>query len=71
MPNGQARLLTDEGLMLTTELPASGSATVRWQTTPSLATYVRPEVRHSGSDPTTGLPGPMAAMTNPIFLGHK
>jgi hypothetical protein len=79
VPNGTVRLITDEGQMLQQSLPASGSGTVTWQTTPSLAAYVRAEVRHPEPDGTPGagwtmgtnLPfGPMAALTNPIFLGR-
>jgi hypothetical protein len=49
-------------------------------TTPQLAAYVRVEVRHPMTDgtPSNGtamgtalLLGPMAALTNPIFLGKK
>ncbi|WP_199820279.1 CehA/McbA family metallohydrolase [Streptomyces rimosus] len=65
-PNSTARLLTDQGQLFTTPLPTSGPVT--WHTTPANATYVRAEVRHSSTTP--GVPGPMAAMTNPIFLGH-
>ncbi|MGH3312069.1 MAG: CehA/McbA family metallohydrolase [Streptomyces sp.] len=63
-----ARLLTDQGEMLTGEVSAKP---LEWRTTASLATYVRAEIRHSpaeGSPP--GLPGAMAAMTNPIWLGR-
>ncbi len=35
---------------------------------PANATYVRAEVRRAAT--TAGVPGPMAAMTNPIFLGR-
>jgi hypothetical protein len=76
VPNGVVLLLSDGGQMLRTLLPASGTGAVTWQTTPSLATFVRAEVRHLRADGTpvstsgTDLPlGPMAALTNPIFLG--
>ncbi|MFI9233632.1 CehA/McbA family metallohydrolase [Streptomyces rimosus] len=66
-PSGcTARILTDQGQLFTTPLPTSGPVT--WRTTPANATYVRAEVRHPPTAP--GIPGPMAAMTNPIFLGH-
>ncbi|MFE6779820.1 CehA/McbA family metallohydrolase [Streptomyces sp. NPDC057702] len=67
---GTVRFLTDQGQLLTTPTPASGTGTVEWQTTPSYAAYVRAEVRHAPTDSgTSGIPGPMAAMTNPVFLG--
>nr|WP_280698373.1 CehA/McbA family metallohydrolase [Kitasatospora sp. GP82] len=77
VPNGTVRLLTDEGQLHQESLPASGSGTVTWRTTASLATYVRAEVRHPRADGTPGqgnsmgpdLPwGQMAALTNPILL---
>jgi len=79
VPSGTVRLITDEGQLHQESLPSSGSGTVSWQTTPSLACYVRAEVRHPLPDGSPGqgnsilmtLPfGPMAAMTNPVFLGH-
>ncbi|WP_101258784.1 hypothetical protein [Streptomyces barkulensis] len=69
MPDGTVRLLTDQGEMRSERLPASGSGTVLWRTTASLAAYVRAEVRHPGQGGGAGLPGPMAAMTNPLWLG--
>lgn len=69
-PDGAAaRLLTDEGEMLSGSVSAQP---LEWRTTVSLATYVRAEIRHSpaaGSPP--GLPGAMAAMTNPIWIGRS
>ncbi|MEU7257969.1 CehA/McbA family metallohydrolase [Streptomyces rimosus] len=66
-PSGcTARILTDQGQLFTTPLPTSGPVT--WHTTPANATYVRAEVRHPSATPV--MPGPMAAITNPIFLGH-
>lgn len=63
-PSGcTARILTDQGQLFATPLPTSGPVT--WHTTPANATYVRAEVRHPPTTP--GVPGPMAAMTNPIF----
>lgn len=78
VPNGTVRLITDEGQILQTSLPASGTGTVTWLTTPQVSAYVRAEVRHPQADGTAGAPalspglnfGPMAAMTNPIFLGR-
>ncbi|MFH9422983.1 CehA/McbA family metallohydrolase [Streptomyces sp. NPDC017529] len=61
-----ARILTDQGQRFTAPLPASG--TVTWHTTPANAAYVRAEIRHPATTP--GVPGPMAAMTNPMFLGR-
>jgi hypothetical protein len=78
VPDATVRFITDEGQMHQESLPAAGSGTVTWRTTPSLAAYVRAEIRHPLADGTPGsgntiettLPfGPMAAMTNPIFLG--
>lgn len=80
VPNGVVRIITDEGQVQQTSLPASGTATVTWTVTASLAASVRVEVRHpkadgtpgSGSAVTTDLPlGPMAALTNPIYLRRR
>jgi hypothetical protein len=77
VPNGTVRFITDEGQMHQESLPASGSGGVVWRTTTSLAAYVRAEVRHPMADGTPGkgntmgpglMWGPMAALTNPIFL---
>lgn len=69
---GTVRFITDQGQLFGTAVPASGSGVVEWQTTPSYAAYVRAEVRHAPADGgTSGIPGPMAAMTNPIFLGER
>lgn len=57
-----ARLLTDQGELLAG--PAASGLV--WETTTSLATYVRAEIRHPGG--TGELPGAMAAMTNPLWL---
>lgn len=63
-----ARLLTDQGEMFTS---AASGAPLEWRTTTSLAAYVRAEIRHR---PPVGspadLPGAMAAMTNPVWLGR-
>lgn len=68
-PEGAVRLMTDQGELHSAALPKSGSATVRWSTTASLATFVRAEVRHPPEDGgASGLPGAMAAMTNPLWL---
>ncbi|GAU67452.1 Syd protein [Streptomyces sp. NBRC 110611] len=68
VPGCTASFHTDQGRLHSSPLPPSGESTVTWQTTPDNAAYIRAEVRH----PTTpGLPGPMAAMTNPVFLGHR
>ncbi|MBO8186531.1 CehA/McbA family metallohydrolase [Streptomyces spirodelae] len=56
-------LVTDQGTVRT----ATGSR-LTWRTTPSLAAYVRAEVRHPAQE-GSGLPGAMAAMTNPVWLG--
>lgn len=79
VPNGVVRIVSDEGQVLQMSLPASGSGSVSYPTTPSLAAYVRAEVRHLKADGTPGNGnamgpdlqlGPMAALTNPIFLGR-
>ncbi|NNC12018.1 CehA/McbA family metallohydrolase [Planctomonas sp. JC2975] len=79
VPNGTVRLFTDEGQMLQTRLPASGEGTVTWVTRPEIAAFVRAEVRHPMADGSAGGTsmgpslsfGPMAALTNPIWLrGH-
>uniref|UniRef100_UPI00142E4BB1 CehA/McbA family metallohydrolase n=1 Tax=Streptomyces griseus TaxID=1911 RepID=UPI00142E4BB1 len=63
------RLVTDQGPLLTTPLPASGAGVVEWRTTPAHAAYVRAEVRHAPAVPgLPGLPGAFAALTNPVFL---
>jgi hypothetical protein len=63
-----ARFLTDQGEMFAS--PVSDKP-LEWRTTASAAAYVRAEIRHR---PPIGspadLPGAMAAMTNPIRLGH-
>ncbi len=64
VPDGVARILCDTGEVLRTSLPASGAETLSWTAMPSLAAYVRAEVRHPGA-------GAMAALTNPIFLGRS
>ncbi|MET9297364.1 CehA/McbA family metallohydrolase [Streptomyces sp. NPDC003077] len=67
-PGCTVRFVTDQGVLHSSPLPASGSGTVQWQTTPDHAAYIRAEVRHPPV--VQGLPGPMAAMTNPVFLGR-
>ncbi|MFF4700779.1 CehA/McbA family metallohydrolase [Streptomyces chattanoogensis] len=66
-PGCTVSFVTDQGRLFTSPLPPSGTGTVTWQTTPDYAAYIRAEVRHPPTTP--GLPGPMAAMTNPVFLG--
>ncbi|MFI1397581.1 CehA/McbA family metallohydrolase [Streptomyces sp. NPDC020681] len=67
-PGCSVRFVTDQGVLHTAALPASGAGTVEWGTTPEYATYVRAEVRRAPVVP--GLPGPLAAFTNPVFLGE-
>ncbi|WP_327189718.1 CehA/McbA family metallohydrolase [Streptomyces xinghaiensis] len=70
-PGCSVRFITDQGQLYAAELPASGTGTAEWRTTPRYAAYVRAEVRHPAADGgASGLPGPMAAMTNPVFLGR-
>ncbi|MFE3327832.1 CehA/McbA family metallohydrolase [Streptomyces sp. NPDC059176] len=66
-PGCTARFITDQGVLHTTVLPQSGAGTVEWRTTAANAAYVRAEVRHVAVVPF--FPGPLAAFTNPIFLG--
>ncbi|MET8011147.1 CehA/McbA family metallohydrolase [Streptomyces sp. NPDC005271] len=71
-PDCQVRFITDQGQLYGTPLPGSGAGTVEWRTTASYAAYVRAEVRHAAADGgASGLPGRMAAMTNPIWLGKR
>ncbi|WP_149825147.1 CehA/McbA family metallohydrolase [Streptomyces tailanensis] len=68
-PDCTIRFVTDQGVLFTSPaLPASGTGSAEWRTTASYAAYVRAEVRHPPVIP--GFPGPMAAFTNPIFLGR-
>lgn len=69
VPNGIVNFVTDEGSAFTTVLPPSGSGTVTWPTTAAVSAYVRAEIRHPTATPGL-LPPPMAAMTNPVFLGR-
>ncbi|MFE4799284.1 CehA/McbA family metallohydrolase [Streptomyces sp. NPDC056708] len=80
VPGGTVRFITDEGQMHQESLPASGSGTVVWRATASLAAYIRAEVRHPMADGTPGKGntmaadlqwGPMAALTNPVILHLK
>lgn len=65
-PDCTAHLVTDQGTLFTAALPKSGTGAVEWRTTPAYAAYVRAEVRHPAAVP--GLPGALAALTNPVFL---
>ncbi|MFF3783627.1 CehA/McbA family metallohydrolase [Streptomyces sp. NPDC001933] len=65
-PGCTAHFVTDQGTLFTAGLPGSGTGAVEWRTTPSYAAYVRAEVRHPATVP--GLPGAIAALTNPVFL---
>ncbi|MFF4524361.1 CehA/McbA family metallohydrolase [Streptomyces bluensis] len=68
-PRCTVRFVTDQGVLHTSEpLPVSGAGTVEWRTTAEYAAYVRAELRHEAV--VTSLPGPLAAFTNPIFLGR-
>lgn len=76
VPGGTLRLLTDQGQMVQSALPSSGTGSVTWTTTPQAAAFVRAEVRHplangapggTTMDPTAGF-GAMAALTNPIWI---
>ncbi|MGW7252706.1 CehA/McbA family metallohydrolase [Streptomyces sp. NPDC054834] len=68
-PRCTARIITDQGTLLTSDpLPVSGSGVVEWRTTPAYAAYARAELRHETAAGT--VPGALAAFTNPIFLGR-
>ncbi|MEU6115675.1 CehA/McbA family metallohydrolase [Streptomyces sp. NPDC047117] len=67
-PGCTVSYVTDQGLRYSEPLPESGSGTVVWRTTADNAAYIRAEVRHPATTP--GLPGPMAALTNPVFVGR-
>ncbi|MEU0384290.1 CehA/McbA family metallohydrolase [Streptomyces chartreusis] len=68
-PRCTVRFVTDQGVLHTSApLPVSGSGVVEWRTTPSYAAYVRAELRHEAA--AGPVPGPLAAFTNPIFLGR-
>jgi hypothetical protein len=67
-PGCAARIITDQGQRLLTPLPATGTGTVSWTTTPRNAAYVRAEVRRP--QPTATTADTMVALTNPIFLGR-
>jgi hypothetical protein len=67
-PGTVVRMITDEGQLQVTPLPAAGAGTVTFTTRPGQSAYVRAELRRP--DPTGATPGTMVALTNPIFLGH-
>ncbi|WP_307710395.1 CehA/McbA family metallohydrolase [Streptomyces sp. V1I6] len=66
-PGCTVRFVTDQGVLHSAALPASGTGPVEWRTTARYATYVRAEVRHAPVMPP--MPGALAAFTNPVFLG--
>ncbi|MCN9243248.1 CehA/McbA family metallohydrolase [Streptomyces sp. RY43-2] len=67
-PRCTVHLVTDQGTLFTSDpLPVSGTGTVEWRTTAAYAAYVRAELRHETA--AGPLPGALAAVTNPIFLG--
>ncbi|WP_328881014.1 CehA/McbA family metallohydrolase [Streptomyces sp. NBC_00299] len=69
-PRCTVRFVTDQGVLFTSPpLPVSGSGVVEWRTTPAYAAYVRAELRHETA--VGPLPGALAAVTNPIFLGRS
>ncbi|WP_031169435.1 CehA/McbA family metallohydrolase [Streptomyces durhamensis] len=66
-PRCSVRFVTDQGVLFTSDpLPVSGTGTVEWRTTPAYAAYVRAELRHEAA--AGPVPGPPAALTNPVFL---
>ncbi|MFF9900465.1 CehA/McbA family metallohydrolase [Streptomyces longispororuber] len=69
VPGCVIRFVTDQGVLFTSPaVGASGTGSAEWRTTASYAAYVRAEVRKPQTAPPQ--PGPMAALTNPIFLGR-
>lgn len=73
VPQGTVRIITDEGEVYRRLLPADGTGQVEWRTSAAASTYLRVEVRRPNGagwslDPRYG---PMAALTNPIFLGGR
>jgi hypothetical protein len=66
--DGYVRLVTDEGWVAHLPIPAKGES-VTWRTTPTVSSYVRAEIRHNRETPFPLLE-PMAALTNPVFLGR-
>ncbi|MEU1076931.1 MULTISPECIES: CehA/McbA family metallohydrolase [unclassified Streptomyces] len=67
-PGCTASFVTDQGTVFSAGVGGSGAGGVEWGTTGSYASYVRAEVRHPPVVP--GMPGPLAAFTNPVFLGE-
>jgi hypothetical protein len=68
-PRCSVRFVTDQGVLWTGgPLPVSGTGTVEWRTTPARTAWVRAEVRHETA--LGPVPGAMAALTNPVFLGQ-
>jgi len=67
-PGTGVRIVTDQGQRAVAPLPANGSGTVTWVTTPQNSRYVRAEVRRPVPTDTTA--DTMVALTNPIFLGR-
>ncbi|MFF1448560.1 CehA/McbA family metallohydrolase [Streptomyces sp. NPDC058274] len=69
-PGCTLRFVTDQGVLFTSPaVDASGAGTAQWRTTAANSSYVRAEVRHPAQVPS--LPGPLAAFTNPVFLGRS
>lgn len=66
-PGCTASFITDQGTLHSVALPPAGTGTLTWRTTADRSAYLRAEVRHPPTTP--GQPGPMAALTNPVFLG--
>lgn len=67
VPDGYVRFVTDEGWLAQLPVPDDG-APVTWTTTPAVSSYVRVEVRHSGTEGFFPMLEPVAALANPIFL---
>ncbi|WP_327403316.1 CehA/McbA family metallohydrolase [Streptomyces sp. NBC_01288] len=68
-PRCTVRFVTDQGVLFTSDpLPVSGAGVVEWGTTAAYAAYVRAELRHETA--AGAVPGALAALTNPIFLGE-
>jgi hypothetical protein len=69
--DGLLLLVTDQGVVRQERCDSGGHGGLGWRTSPGRSRYVRAELRHpvDGDTEPTSLRGPMAALTNPIWLG--
>jgi hypothetical protein len=66
-PGCLARLCGPDGPALEADLGAGDPETVEWRATAAAGAWVRAEVR--GSPAAGASPGPMLALTNPVWFG--